>query len=163
MSLIPWGRSTPIHIERSRHPFSTLQNELDKVMQGLPNFFETPFSSKTHCEGLFLCPAVNVVEDKETFKAEFEMPGMDETDIKVTVANGVLTVKGEKEVSSKNGDKNYTLREIRYGSYERSMQLPEYVDADKAAATFKKGMLWVTLPKKDKNAKSERDLKIEKG
>ncbi len=105
---------------------------------------------------------MDIVDDKENLKIEVEMPGMGEEDIKVSIADGILTIRGEKETSKKDEGKNYVRREIGYGSYERTIPLPDSVDVEKAKASFKKGMLWVTIPKKPESVKRSRELKIEK-
>lgn len=113
-------------------------------------------------ENLILNPSMDIVDDKENLKIEVEMPGMGEEDIKVSIADGILTIRGEKETSKKDEGKNYVRREIGYGSYERTIPLPDSVDVEKAKASFKKGMLWVTIPKKPESVKRSRELKIEK-
>lgn len=113
-------------------------------------------------EGLNLHPSIDIVDDKDNFKVVAEMPGMSEKEINVTLNENMLIIKGEKETSKKDEGKNYLIREIGYGSYERAIPLPEFVDLDKAKASFKKGMLWITIPKKAGGAKKARDLKVEK-
>ncbi len=76
------------------------------------------------------------------------MPGLDEKDIQITLNDNLLTIQGEKPISKKDERKNYITREINYGQYLRSIYIPLAVDADKVTTSFKKGMLWITLPKK---------------
>jgi len=76
------------------------------------------------------------------------LPGIDEKDIEVKVANGILSIKGEKQEEKEEKKKDYYLRERNFGSFERSFQVPDGVDTDKIEASFKKGVLTVTLPKK---------------
>ena len=90
------------------------------------------------------------------------MPGMGEEDISIEVNDGVLIIKGRKEISKQNKDKDYLMREISYGSYERTIDLPDSVDIDKVKATFKKGMLWVDIPKKPDYVNKNRKVNIEK-
>ena len=73
---------------------------------------------------------------------------MDEKAIEVKVTDGSLTIKGEKQEEKEEKEKDYYLQERRYGSFERSFELPESVDPDKIEASFKKGVLTVTLPRK---------------
>ena len=77
-----------------------------------------------------------------------ELPGMDEKNIEVKVADGVLTIKGEKREETEKKEKDYYLQERRFGSFERRFEVPESVEADKIEASFKKGVLTLTLPKK---------------
>ena len=72
---------------------------------------------------------------------------MDEKNIEVKFADGVLTIKGEKKDEKEEKKKDYYLSERSYGSFQRSFQVPDGVDTDKIEATFKKGVLTVALPK----------------
>lgn len=149
-------------IIKGEHPLSSLQNELDRAITSFNRFFE-PFNfSKYDFENISLLPAVDIVDDNNEFKIEVEMPGMGEEDVKVSINNGLLTIKGEKSTSEKDEKKNYMRREIKYGFCERNVPLPEGIDIDKAKATFKKGMLWVTIPKKPEYVKGSREIQVEK-
>lgn len=141
-------------ITKHNNPFLALRNELDRVMKDFynPGIFED----------LKLHPLVDLVDDKDHFKVEIEMPGMGEEDIKVSIADGILTIKGEKSTSKKDEGKNYITREISYGNYERHISLPASVDIDKAKASFKKGMLWVTIPKTAGSTQHSHEIKVEK-
>lgn len=85
---------------------------------------------------------------------------MDEKDIEVKVANGGLTIKGEKQEEKEEKKKDYYLHERRFGSFERCFAIPEDVDADKIEAHFKKGVLTVTLPKKPEAQKAEKKIEV---
>lgn len=162
MNLLSVKRNSPITAHHHKNnSMLSLQRELNKAVGDFFGF--EPFNFPTErFEDLVLYPAVDIVDDNEKFKAEFEMPGMGEEDVKVSVDNGMLIVKGEKKTSRKDKDKNYMMREISYGSYERKISLPDSVDIDKAKASFKKGMLWVEIPKKPECSTKTRDLEVEK-
>lgn len=160
--MVDWKKSVPISIQHRKNPFISLQSELDRAMDDFYNLFAIPNISSDKFENLTITPFVNLVEDKDSFKVEAEMPGLAEEDIKVSISDGILTIKGEKTVSSKNENKNYLSREIQYGRYERNIAIPDSVDTEKAKATFKKGMLWVNIPKKAEVIKKSRELKVEK-
>lgn len=113
-------------------------------------------------DNLKINPLIDLIEDENSFKIEIEMPGVDENDIQLSIINNVLNIKASKEISKKNESKNYAMREIGYGSYERSISLSDDVDIDKAESTFKKGTLWVTFPKKAVNKRKIRVLEIKK-
>lgn len=151
----------PVNIQHLRSPFHVIQDELNKAMGSLYNAFDLPSFNMANFENLTLNPSVDIVDDKESFKVEAEMPGISERDIKVSISDGMLMIKGEKETSTKDKGKDYIMREINYGSYARSIALPDTVDIDKAKASFKKGMLWVTIPKKTEVMKKSHDLKVE--
>ncbi len=159
-NLIHWRKSLPV--SSSRDPLGSLQNELDRVFNSFYNSFESSQQAFAGFESLALNPSIDIVDDKNCFKIEAEMPGISEDNIKVSIDDGILTIKAEKKKSSKNEGKHYLMREISYGSYERNIALPESVDVSKAKASFKKGMLWVSIPKKAEASEKHRDIKVEK-
>src|ERR1051326_535892 len=127
MTLLSNKKNIPVTvIQHSHHnPFLSLQNELNKAMSDFYGLFE-PFNfPNERFENLSLSPAIDIVDDKDQFKVEVEMPGMGEKDIQVSINNGLLTIKGEKTTSKQDKDKNYMMREISYGRYERSVSLPD--------------------------------------
>ncbi|KTC79523.1 Hsp20/alpha crystallin family protein [Legionella cherrii] len=158
-TLLKWKKGNPL-AEHSQHPFLNLQNEVDKAFRDFYDMFG-PSKSWEQFENLNLMPSMDVVEDKDHFTIQMEMPGMDEKDISVSFSGNILTITGEKSTSKKNDNKKYISREINYGKYERSLSLPSTVDIDKAKASFKKGMLWVELPKKSEAKGKFRDIKVE--
>ena len=85
---------------------------------------------------------------------------MDEEDIEVSVADGGITIKGEKKEETEEKKKDYYVSERRYGSFERYFGLPEGVDADKITATFKNGVLKVVLPKTAEAQKPAKKIEV---
>lgn len=144
------------------NPFVSIQKEVDKALHGFYDLFESkPFNLKAF-ENLSISPSMDLVEDNKCYKVEVEMPGMDEKDIQISIKNNILTIHGEKSTSKKDERKNYIAREISYGQYDRSIALPEAANGDKATASFKKGMLWINIPKKAGSTGNGRQIKIEK-
>lgn len=144
------------------HPFLTIQREVDKALHGFYDLFEHKPFNLTEIENTKLAPLMDLAENKDSYKIELEMPGLDEEDITVSLHENVLTICGEKTTSKKNQRKNYLSREINYGRYERNISLPLSADGSKAVASFKKGMLWITIPKKQAKIGSKRKIKITK-
>lgn len=140
-------------------PFFDFQQEFDNVFK---KFYQALPLAVKDFNNLNISPAMDIVEDDKNFKVETEMPGVDEKDIKVSIDNGILTIRASKEVSKKNEQKDYIMREISYGSYERNIALPDNADIDKAESTFKKGMLWVTIPKKATDTSKVKELEVKK-
>ena len=89
-----------------------------------------------------------------------ELPGMDEKNLEVKVADGNLIIKGEKQEEKEEKKKDYYMRERSFGSFERRFELPEGVDADKIEASFKKGVLTLTLPKKPEAQKPAKKIEV---
>lgn len=92
-------------------------------------------------------PSVDVVEGEKAYTITAELPGLAAGDVDVSVVNGSLVVKGEKQSEKKTEDKSYYLSERSYGAFERSFYLPDGVDRDNIKAEVAKGVLTVTLPK----------------
>jgi HSP20 family protein len=87
---------------------------------------------------------------------------MDEKNVEVKFAKGVLTIKGEKQEEREEKKKGYHMQERSLGSFERTFQVPEGIDTDKISTRFKKGVLAVTLPKKAE-AQAERKVAVKAG
>lgn len=105
-------------------------------------------------------PAVDIAEGDKTYEVTAELPSMDEKNVEVKVANGNLVIKGEKQEEKEEKKKDYYLHERSFGSFERSFPLPEGVDRDKIEASFKKGVLTVTLPKTAEAQKAEKKITV---
>ena len=105
-------------------------------------------------------PAVDVAETEKAYEITAELPGMDEKNIEVKFADGLLTITGEKKEEKEEKKKDYYLSERSYGSFQRSFQVPDSVDADKIEATFKKGVLTVTLPKTAAAQKAAKKIDV---
>lgn len=144
------------------NPIVHIQQELDKALHGFYDLFEDHPKMLSEFENLMLAPAMDLVEDKDCYKLEVEMPGMDEKDIKISLSDNVLNICGQKSMSRKDHNKNYICREISYGKYDRSIALPQSADPNKISASFKKGMLWITIEKKQTGSKSAHEIKIHK-
>ena len=107
-------------------------------------------------------PAVDVVDKGKTIEFRAELPGMDSADVDVQLTDTVLTIRGEKKEEREEGEKegSYYLSERRYGSFQRSFRLPEGIDAEKATAEFRKGVLTVMLPKTAQAREKTRKIKV---
>lgn len=92
-------------------------------------------------------PAVDIKETPEAYNIEAELPGMSKDDVKVTVQNGVLSIQGERKQEEETDDRKQHRIERFYGSFLRRFTLPENVDEDSVKASFKDGVLSLTLTK----------------
>ena len=108
-------------------------------------------------------PAVDVVEKDNAYELAADLPGIDEKNIEVKLAQGGLTIKGEKQEEKEEKKKDYYLHERQIGSFERHFALPEGVDTDKIEASFKNGVLTVRLPKKPEAIKPEKKIEVKTG
>jgi len=147
-------------------PFEALRKEVDRLFDDFgDDFWRKPFRSFAALERNWpkkfpANPAVDVTETEKAYEITAELPGMDEKNVEVNVANGGITIKGEKKEETEEKKKDYYLSERRYGSFERYFGLPEGVDAGKIEATFKNGILKVTLPKTAEAQKPAKKIDI---
>jgi HSP20 family protein len=124
--------------------FSTLQDRINRV-------FHESYSGAGQDESLTtssFAPAVDVYEDEHTVSLKIDVPGIDEKDIDVRVENNTLTVHGERKIEKEEKEENYRRVERQYGSFTRTFTLPTTVDSENVSATYDKGVLKITLPKK---------------
>lgn len=105
-------------------------------------------------------PRVNIKETKDNVALTFELPGMDKSDIKVTVENKVLTVYGERKFETAESEEGIVRNEIVTGSFSRSFTLPDYVDTENIAADYKQGLLTVQLSRKEETKPKQIEVKV---
>jgi HSP20 family protein len=150
-------------------PFESLRHEIDRLFDDFNGgFFRSPFRHSMFDVAPFrnreikwpAAPAVDFTDTEKAYELTAELPGIDEKNVEVKVANGVLTIKGEKQEEKEENKKDYYLHERNYGSFERSFQVPDGVNVDKIEAKFKKGVLTVTLPKKEEAQKAAKKIEV---
>jgi HSP20 family protein len=107
-----------------------------------------------------LAPRFEVSEVEGAIVVDAELPGMDEKDVQVTLQDNILTIKGEKKNESESKKKNCYIAERSYGSFQRSLQLGSGIDESKISASFKKGVLTVTIPKTEPEKSKARTIDI---
>jgi HSP20 family protein len=146
---------------RPRDIFSAMHDEMDRVFERFEHGWPR-WPTLFRREGAITVPELDVRENTNAIVVEAELPGVDEKDVSVTVANGVLTIKGEKKLEKEEKGENYYLTERSFGSFERSIRLPDTIDEGKVEAKFDKGVLKVTAAKKPEAVKAERKIEIKK-
>ena len=142
-SLIPVGRQRGV--ARADNPFVSLQNEIDRLFDDFTRGF--PSLSAGNGGMTSMLPTMDVAETDKEIEITAELPGLEEKDVQINVADNVLTIRGEKKAEKEQKDKNYRLIERSYGSFERSLELPEGFNADAIKASIDKGVLKVTVQK----------------
>lgn len=146
--LIPGFRSrTPVPVLRGggMNPFAAFHQEMNRLFDEFwRDLSNDGFGFSSTSLGF---PSVEVTETDKELKLEAELPGMDERDVEVLLNDGVLTIRGEKKSESEDRDRR--ISERYYGRFERQIALPAEVQEDKVSASFKKGVLTVTLPKSE--------------
>lgn len=127
------------------NPFDDFHRNVDRLFDNFFGDFKDNFLELRR-ESSF-SPKIDVSEDESGINIAAELPGIDEKDVKVSYQDGSLLIKGEKVHEDKKEDKNYYHMERSYGSFQRSIRVPEEVDVDKISASFKNGLLKIKLPK----------------
>ncbi|MGA7328465.1 MAG: Hsp20/alpha crystallin family protein [Rhodomicrobium sp.] len=154
---------------RPRDFFGGLRGEIDRVFEefdrsfwGMPTRWRAPETSffRRALSSSAWSPSVDIGEKDGMFEVTADLPGLDEKNIDVKLSDGILTVKGTREESKEEKKKGYYVSERQFGSFERTFQVPESVDADKIDAHFKNGVLTISLPKKPEALKAEKKISI---
>jgi len=145
-------------------PFSAFRAEMDSLfdsfMGGLPAF--TDMLGTGAGRSVPLAAHMDVRETDKEIVVEAELPGIDDKDISLSLQDGILTIKGEKKLERDEEKENYRMMERRYGSFQRSVRLPDTVDEDKVEASFNNGVLKVSLPKRPEAIGKQRTIPIKK-
>lgn len=163
-SLIPWkknGTKLPVRHQRGADALLDLKRRMDRLFD---EFFERPFSIAPFFGdydffGDFV-PRIDVSETDKEITVLAELPGMEPEDIKITFSRNALTISGEKHAEVEEQDRHFYRAERSYGSFYRSIPLPDEVDEDKIDATFKNGVLKVKLPKTADAQKRSKQILI---
>lgn len=121
---------------------SGLRRDMDRLLE---RFFESPWAELPALGDW--TPALDVSEGKDAITVKAELPGVDPKEINISLAGDMLTIKGEKEETKEEKDEHKHRVERSYGAFMRSVMLPTSVDASKVNATFKNGVVTITLPK----------------
>ena len=142
------------------HPFEDIEkarSEMDRLMDAF--LFGVPqrgdFWEEAEC-----LPAVDVAETKNEIVVNVEIPGMDLKEFDISLSEGALTIRGEKK-QDRVEEENYHLAERRYGTFSRSILVPQEVQSDKISASYKDGILRVMLPKSEGTKRKEIKIKVE--
>jgi HSP20 family protein len=156
--LTPWtgGRGlSPL----GRDPFTSFRRQMDRLFDD----FLAPGEQRSFAtggDGARLWPSVDVTETDKAYHVTAELPGIDQADVEINLRDNALVISGEKrqETRDANGGRSYTER--TFGRFERILALPDEVDADHVEATFKNGVLAITLPKNPKAQDKARRIEI---
>lgn len=144
-------------------PFSAMRAEMDRVFDSfLGRGWLTPalLQQAPLAASGAVVPSIDVRETETDLVVEAELPGLDEKDVSVTLDDGVLTIKGEKEVARDDKSGEFHLTERSFGSFRRAFRVADAVDPEKVKATFDKGILKITLAKRPEAARAEKRIPI---
>jgi HSP20 family protein len=153
--LIPWSRQndrpSTSGREQTDHPLLSLHRDVNRLFNDVLAGFDAPtFGGRSGPAW----PHLELAETDKEIRVTAELPGLDEKDVEIVIEDDVLTLRGEKRSESEDKERGYSERS--YGRFERRIGLPRGVDQDHASATFRNGVLAVTLPK---SAAADQDVR----
>jgi len=105
-------------------------------------------------------PRLDLAESESEVRVTAELPGMDEKDIDISLSDNTLTISGEKKAEHEEKNGNFYRTERSFGSCTRTVDLPAEVNEDKVEASFKRGVLTITLPKSEKAKKTTNKIQV---
>jgi len=152
MALVPWRKQD---IER---PAASFQREMNRLFDDFftRDFFVEPFRGMGEWR-----PAVDVAETDTSIVVKADLPGLEVKDIDVSLRGDILTIKGEKKEEKEEKAKSYHRVERHFGSFQRSVRLPASVKADQIEASFKDGVLQITMPKTEESKQKSIRIKVD--
>ncbi len=156
-------------LQRSFTPpfMSGFARDVDQLQESIHRMFDSPYALATtripRIEALGWVPPVEILEGETEIVMAFELPGLGKDDVKIEIADDVLTVRGEKKAEhvEEGAKKEFFLKERSYGLFERSFSLPPTVNVDKVVAEFEQGVLRITLPKSEAVKPKGREIEIQ--
>ena len=143
----------------NQNPLTELHREMDRLFDRAFQGIQMPsFNPSEGFTKILMKPNVDIKESQKSYTISVEVPGVNEDDVKLELASGVLTISGEKKYENEEKDENYHCVERSYGSFKRVLSLPEDSSEENIEAKFENGVLTITIPrlqlvKKDSESK----------
>ena len=153
------------------HPVGQLRTEVDRLLGDfLRGYWHVPFKrSAVDVEpiwrgdiSLAATPAVDIVDKDDVYKLTAELPGMDGKQVEIRFARGTLTIEGKKDEEPDDAEQDHFVSERCYGDFHRSFRVPDGVDPDKIEASFKNGVLSVTLAKTAESRRKQKKVEVKR-
>ncbi|MDD2421319.1 MAG: Hsp20/alpha crystallin family protein [Heliobacteriaceae bacterium] len=138
------------------HPLYRLQDEMNNLFN---QFVEPLFGD--NLTGRSWNPRINVEETPNEYIVQAELPGIDPKDVAVELHGNTLTIRGERKVEEKKEGRHRHVRELSYGSFQRSMVLPEAANTEQITAGSRHGVLTITVPKKEEKLPKRINISID--
>jgi len=158
----------PVHRRnRFERSIASLQNEMSRMLDDFFSDFEAPYWVPESLERASLSteralPSVDVIENETHFKVKADVAGITPDNIEVTACESYLTIKGERKAEERQEDENYLRHEMSYGSFYRTIPLPDTADTESASASFRDGILTLEVPKKAEALKKQKKIPVKK-
>ena len=150
---LPIFRSRSTDITNNR---GNMENIFEEFFNDF-NRLSSPLLSETMRASLL--PRLNISEADNKYLIEAELPGVKQNDLELKLDNNILIIKGKTEENNENKERNYFMRERYYGSFQRSLTLPNNTNEDDINATFKDGILNIEITKKLENSTKKIEVK----
>lgn len=155
-----WGKSENSPLDLFLRGKSNLHREVDRLFEdfwhiGGASSLLSPWSETMPS------PLVDETEDEKGFHIEVELPGMDQDDVEVSYSDGLLTISGEKKVEKEEKKKDYYRKERSFGAFRRDVTIPAEIEEEKIQASFKKGVLSISLPKTKEAQKKVKKISVQ--
>ena len=172
--MVPWRWGGLRRWDDEERPFESFFREMDSLHKEMDRLFEdfwkgsgrhsmmtTPWQSMltpwSHTE---VMPRVDETEDEKAFHIQVELPGMDKEDVDITLSNGMLMIRGEKKREDEEKGKDFYRKERSFGSFRRTLPIPAEVNEQAFEASFKKGVLYIELPKSEEARKKVTHIDV---
>jgi HSP20 family protein len=154
MSLIRWNPAR----ELAAWPSGVfgIQREMNRMFD---SFFNHGLQDEDSAQTAWT-PAVDIAEHDDEYLVKVELPGVNKDDVKITLESNILTIRGEKKQEKETKKENYHRVERNYGYFQRSFTLPTAVKSDKIDASYKDGVLMVSLPKAEESKPKQIEVKV---
>ncbi len=140
MALLRWSDQGDLF-----RPFEEMEREMERLRREMDRLFTGFRGIRPLRVGVF--PLLNVSEDKDNLYVRAELPGIQPSDLEISVEGDTLTLRGERKSPEAEANVSYHRREREFGRFRRSLTLPTRIDVDKVEAVFQNGILKITLPK----------------
>jgi HSP20 family protein len=151
------GAKGSLVTKKEGYPFVSFLQEMEKMIDDFFRDFERVSPSE---KGGAFSPKVDVLDTDKQVTVTAELPGLGEDDVELTLTSDALTISGEKKAEKEDKGKGYYRLERSYGAFSRTVPLPSEVEADKADAKFKKGILTIILPKTEKAQQEAKKISV---
>lgn len=155
MSFIRWSPARDLPAFPS--DVLSMQREINRMFDG---FFRGGVQEDDAVQASAWMPAADVAEHEDTYQVRMEIPGVAKEDVRITIQENILTVRGEKKKEKETRPSRYHRVERSYGSFQRSFTLPSTVKADAIDAEYRDGILQMTLPKAEEARQKQIEVKV---
>jgi HSP20 family protein len=155
MSLVRWSQARDLPTFPS--DVLNIQREINRMFD---SFFRSGWNEDTSLAPAVWSPATDITEDEHGFSVKVELPGVKKDEVKITMENSVLTIRGEKKQEKESKKDSVHRVERMYGTFQRSFTLPSSVRSEKIEAAFADGILTIALPKAEDARPKQIDVKV---